>query len=428
MSRALLVLWIATLGADRVDLLRGGGPFVLKPLLVLLPPILILELLRIARRDRPLFVPRGTPWLFVVHTLFLAGLLVSVMYSGELEMGVRRLALLMVESYATFLIVLALANREEWREILVRGAWLGLGLILFFDVVQVSRWGGGPAFDWLALGGIIDLTPSTYGPWLPRPSGVSIDPNRGGLLIIVYLFLLSAFESRRRALLLALVIGGPLLLVTLSRSAILAAVVLVAVWLLRRPLSATPAGVAVGSLATATGAAALMVSPGLQEMVGRLLGVMTHRVSVSEGSSSMHFALLAHGWEVGTASIRNALLGVGFGNSYLVLQEFFPGDKYGNFHSAYLTLLVEAGVVAVVLFLVLVMTPLFAGAAFGPLLAALLAFNVFYQTHVEAAFWFVIALAWMMGGRGLGSTGAGTARFLNAEDAKGAKVAEGVGG
>lgn len=420
MSRALLILWIATLGADRIDLLRGDGPFVLKPLLILLPFILVLELLRITRRDRPLVIPPGTPWLFVAHTLFLSVLLVSVMYSGELEMGVRRLALLTVESYATFLIVLLLANREGWREILVRGAWLGLWLTLFFNVVQVSRWGGGPSFGWLALGGIIDLTPSTYGPWLPRPSGVSIDPNRGGLLIIIYLFLLATFGERRRQFLIAVAIGAPLLLMTLSRSAILAALVLVAVWLLRRPLSATPAGVALGSLATAAGAAALMVSPALQEAAGRLLSVVTQRASVSEGSSSMHFALLDHGWEVGTAGLRNALLGVGFGNSYLVLQEFFPGDKYGNFHSAYVTLLVEAGVLAVVLFLVLVMTPLFAGAAFGPLLAALLAFNVFYQTHVEAAFWFVIGLAWVFGS----GAGAGTATFLNAEDAEGAKVAE----
>ena len=396
MSRALLVLWVATLGADRIDLLSGAGPFLLKPLLVLLPPILVIELLRLTKRDRRLVMPPGASWFFVGLTSFICVLLASLMFSQELGLGVRRLSLLVVEAYATLVIVLALANRGDWREILVRGAWLGLLLILFFDLVQVSRWGGGPSFGWLAMGGVVDLTPSTYGPWLPRPSGVSVDPNRGGLLIIVYLFVLVAYGTRRAATGLALVIGIPLLLITLSRSALLAALVLAGVLFLRRRPGASPGRVLVMSLGGAAVAAALIVSPGMQAFVLEMLSVVARRASVSEGSSSMHFALLAHGWEVGTASVGSALMGVGFGNSFLVLQEFFPGDKYGNFHSAYVTLLVEAGIMAVAIFLVLLVLPFLRGSSFAPLLAGLLAFNVFYQTHVEAAFWFVVALAWIL--------------------------------
>lgn len=398
MSRALLVLWVATLGADRVDLLRGDGPFVLKPLLVLLAPILIVELLRLARRDRRLHIPPGTPWFFVALTTLICVFLVSLMLAQELGLGLRRLALLGVESYATLLIVLALANRVDWREILVRGAWLGLLLMAVFDLVQISRWAGGHAFGWLELGGVIDLTPATYGPWLPRPSGVAIDPNRGGLLTIIYLFVLTAYREGRRGSGLALLLGIPLLLLTLSRSAMLAAVVLAGVWLLRRRLGATPGGVVVLGMTGAVIAAALILSPALQGVTLEMFSVMGRRASVSEGSSSMHLSLISHGWEVATASVGSAVQGVGFGNSYLVLQEFFPGDKYGNFHSAYVTLLVEAGVVAVAIFLVLLVWPFLRGSSFAPLLAGLLAFNVFYQTHVEAAFWFVVALAWIMPG------------------------------
>src|SRR5690606_21554252 len=141
------------------------------------------------------------------------------------------------------LIVIALANRSDWREILLRGAWLGLLLMAFFDVAQISRWAGAHAFGWLELGGVIDLTPATYGPWLPRPSGVSIDPNRGGLLAIIYLFVVTTCGEGRRGSGVALLLGIPMLLVTLSRSAILAAVVLAGVWLVRRRLGATPRGV-----------------------------------------------------------------------------------------------------------------------------------------------------------------------------------------
>ena len=52
MSRALLILWIATLGADRVDLLGGAGPLLLRPVLLLIPPMIVLEMLRLSRRGR----------------------------------------------------------------------------------------------------------------------------------------------------------------------------------------------------------------------------------------------------------------------------------------------------------------------------------------------------------------------------------------
>lgn len=396
MSRALLVLWVATLGADRIDLLRGDGPFVLKPLLVLLPPILVFELLRLARRDRRLHIPAGTAWFFVALTTLICVFLASLMLAQELGLGLRRLALLSVESYATLLIVIALANRSDWREILVRAAWLGLLLMALFDVVQISRWVGGPSFAWLELGGVIDLTPATYGPWLPRPSGMAVDPNRGGLLAIIYLFVLTTYREGRRGAGLAVLLAVPLLLMTLSRSAMLAGVVLLGVWMLRRRMGATPGNVVFLGMTGAVVAAALILSPVLQGVMLEMLSVMGRRASVSEGSSSMHLALITHGWEVATSSVASAVQGVGFGNSYLVLQEFFPGDKYGNFHSAYVTLLVEAGVVAVAIFLVVLVWPFLRGSSFAPLLAGLLAFNVFYQTHVEAAFWFVVALAWIM--------------------------------
>jgi hypothetical protein len=390
------VLWVGTLGADRVDLLAGAGPFLLKPLLVLLPPILILELLRLGRRERPLLMPPGAALFFVGHTALLSLLLLSVMYSQEVGLGVQRFALLAVESYACFLIVIALVNRPDSRAILLRGAWLGLLLILVFDLIQVSRWVGGPALDGLSLAGMIELDPATYGPWLPRPSGVSVDPNRGGLLLIFYLFLLMAFGSVSRLRAAAIITGSLLLLVTLSRSAILAAIVVAAVWVLRRRARISRAGIGGTSIALATAAAALLVSPVLQQVLQDLMEIIAQRASLGEGSSSVHLTLLARGWEISTNSVRNALLGIGFGNSFLVLHEFFPGTKYGNFHSAYMSLLVEAGVGAVVLFFVLVLRPLLRGSSFAPLIAGMLAFNVFYQAHVEAIFWFILALAWMI--------------------------------
>ena len=74
----------------------------------------------------------------------------------------------------------------------------------------------------------------------------------------------------------------------------------------------------------------------------------------------------------------------------------FPGNKYGNFHSLYVTVMVESGIFALMSSLVLLGVPLIRGAQLRPMIAGLSVFNVFYQTLSEPLFWFVLALAWLL--------------------------------
>ena len=122
MSRALLILWIATLGADRVDLLGGAGPLLLRPVLLLIPPMIVLELLRLSRRGRSIRLPVSAAIFFAGLTLLIAVLILSTMYSQEVGLGFRRLALLIVEAYAAFLAVIFLINRPDPERIVLRAA------------------------------------------------------------------------------------------------------------------------------------------------------------------------------------------------------------------------------------------------------------------------------------------------------------------
>jgi hypothetical protein len=133
------------------------------------------------------------------------------------------------------------------------------------------------------------------------------------------------------------------------------------------------------------------------------------RVSVGEGSSQMHLALIERGLIVATSSFHNALLGIGYGNGLMVLEDFFPGNRYANFHSYYVTLLAESGIVALALGLWLMVHPfLMRWGPFVPLVAGFMAFNLFYQSTTEPAFWLVLALAWLTAGdRGVGRSAVG---------------------
>jgi hypothetical protein len=92
--------------------------------------------------------------------------------------------------------------------------------------------------------------------------------------------------------------------------------------------------------------------------------------------------------------VKIALVGVGFGNSPRVLEQFFDEDA-ANFHSYYITLLVECGALALILGVLLMALPALRSPTYRPMMAGFAAFNIFYQVNTEALFWFVIALAWM---------------------------------
>jgi hypothetical protein len=391
----LLVLWIATVGADRIDLLAGHGPLVLKPVLILSPLVLLASIRDHGPRFRTLPWPGDAAWFLLLLTTLLAILLASVTYAVDPGLAVRRWALLAVESYACLLVVLMLANRLDFRRVLLRGAQIGLILVIAFNVIQVIRWFSGSFGAVLEMGGVLDLTPSFYGHILPRPSGSSLDASRGGLLIVMYLFIIAGLAPRSRGRSVLLAAGVVMLIATLSRSAMLAAVVAGGLLAVRTPLRPSRALVGGVSAVAAALLAVLLFVPAARDFGGVVVDVVGGRLSMGEGSSREHFALIARGWEVATGSLRNLLLGIGFGNSFLELQDFYPGTKYANFHSLYVTLLVEAGLFSLVPVIVLLTVPLLRGGGLQPLIAGLVLFNVFYQAHVESAFWFILALAWV---------------------------------
>jgi O-antigen ligase len=78
-----------------------------------------------------------------------------------------------------------------------------------------------------------------------------------------------------------------------------------------------------------------------------------------------------------------------------VLQDIYPGHRYSNFHSLYVTFFAESGLVALLCILLLFAVPLVRGGRYRALVAGAAVFNVFYQAHAEPQFWVILALAWL---------------------------------
>lgn len=397
MRDSLLVAWVALLMATRIDFLGGEGLLVLTPFLVLAPLIVAVELIRSWTSLESFELPPGTAGFFLSLTALFTVLMGSTLLSYELDVSARRLALLVVQGYIVLVIGLVLLNRPAPGDLLLRGAYLGLGLVALLDVLQLYVFVADP--PWASAAAVlVDLEPGTYFGVVPRLTGLSHDPNHGGLFTVFLTWLVATLGRPSRTRSVFLVIGTVAVLATLSRSALLAGLVIwIATRLTGRSVRFTPTAVGVAALLVLSVAGTYLAAPHLVEPVEDLGTLLSNRFTLDEGSSSEHALLLVRGWEVATDNLKHLFIGIGYGNAFVETQDIFPGNDYGNFHSLFLTLLVEGGVFALGLGLWLFVQAFRTGEGVRPLLAGLVAFNLFQQTHAEPLLWLCLMMAWVGG-------------------------------
>jgi len=395
-SRVLLLLWVALLAVDRVDFFGGEGAFILTPFLILTPLLLVFEGFRVLESRAMTQLQRQGEAYLLLLLFFLSIVLISTLLAQDPLISAKRSALLSFLGIGTFAVAVTVSGRKDSRRALVAGAKLGLILALVFSVLEVVTFiSTSPEpfrFGFLT----IDLWPHTYYGIVPRISGPVMDANRGGLLMVFYLFILLRWDHpgfRRWGW---LTLGSIFILLSLSRSAILTGfITLFLIWsegwkfrVNRRAVFAVLIGLVVSS-------GWLMASSSTRSSIVRSLEPLAQRLSPTEASTQEHFVLLGRGLEEGAESVKRATVGMGYGNSYMELQDIFPGNKYGNFHSLYVTMLAESGVFALIFSLILLGYPLGLPGAWRPLIAGFVAFNIFYQTLAEPLFWFALAMAWL---------------------------------
>lgn len=406
MRERILVLWIAMMGVSRIDLLGGATDFLLTPFLALTPVVVGLEVSRALADGGRFRLPRHIDRFFLAVGALLCFILLSTFAAYDLEVSARRTVLLFAQVIAVLAGGVALANTRSPRAALVRGALAGIAVGLAFNVLQVVDWFAGGllrgAESW------ISLEPGNYAGIIPRLTAGSHDPSLGGLFLLTYLFLALTLGGElrfRKPIVWAVVIS---LLLTLSRSVLLAGLaVMVVTVLMRRGVHVSRRA----ALLTTAGCAVLLLAviafPGFFEPLGSTTRLLGDRLSMSEGSSVEHASVLARAWEVATYDLKHLLLGVGYGNAFTMLQDIFPGNRYGNFHSLFLTLLAESGVLAAAAGILLFVYPFFRGGAYVPLVAGYLVYNIFQQSHTDPLTWLVLMLGWS--GLAAGSVGAGLA-------------------
>jgi hypothetical protein len=393
---ALLVMWIALIGADRINLLGQHSAFVLTPFLALTPVVFLGELIRRHRARTALTLPTGALAFVVLAMTLLSLSTASVYVSRDLNSAAPRVVQLALMMWSTFGVIMAARDRPDLRDILARGARAGIAVFLAFNVAETLVW-----LDILpplvpASLGMLNIEPSLYAGLVPRLSGMVVDANRGGLLLVIFAFLVGYGDTQRARAWRWMSLAAILLLLTLSRSAALAAFGTIAALAIGTTALRVPRRVLASlSAIVVLGMGTLLVSPRSRGFAATGLEPFLQRFTLVEGSSQDHMRLLERGLYVGTRSLGAAMHGLGYGSSHLALQDFFPGDRYGNFHSVYIGIFAEVGVFALVVVLILIGVPLLRPGDYRPIVAAVALYGVFYGALSEPVFWLALVLAWV---------------------------------
>lgn len=235
----------------------------------------------------------------------------------------------------------------------------------------------------LLPGGVADL---------PRFNGLVADPNRAAVNLVLILGLLYfLYRSRGKRLHLGwILLGALLILLTISRTGYVAALLLITtLYLLHARAKAWHVllvllGVAVLAPMLLSG---FDESPLFDQVQSALLSAEDR-----QQSTSTHFALLKAGSELLLGDIKNFLVGVGWGTAYVYTEPFFPGNKYGNFHSGYITFFATTGIFGFLFYLAYLFGPLLRRLPWWPLVVPLLWANLFYEYNAEPLYWTILAV------------------------------------
>ncbi|MGB8583896.1 MAG: O-antigen ligase family protein [Candidatus Sulfotelmatobacter sp.] len=401
-----LVGCIGLIGADRIDLAAGHLPFILTPFLVLASLVLLLHLVRTPpdRLFRLTITPpirRQLPFL-AASGLFLCFTFASIPIGLDPDRGLVAFCDLLVVSFLGYFISVRILDEPAQERLIVRSVTFALVLYILFCIGECIAWSHGIFVNTERAGSWLESTfgASTLGPWVPALSGTTFDPNRSGLILTMYLVLLDTFvpESRSKMVRVLRYTIALLVLLALSRSA---ALCWSAYYLFSRKFWKRLASRRVVVRLAAIVIVTTLVCAVYQAQIANLLeaweisDAVSTKLSMAEGSSGeSHVLLIERGFETWLSSPKTIITGIGYAAAPKVLEDFFGNDKRANFHDIYVTVLAEMGLPAFLVLMFIFGYPIIGrkGAIRG--VAALMVFNISYQSHTEPMFWLILAILW----------------------------------
>ena len=213
---------------------------------------------------------------------------------------------------------------------------------------------------------IIDLQTMRLWLYTPRFSGFELDPNRGGFeFALMYIFFSYVRKNNAFA-----IVSMMMMILSVSRSACFSMLMFyITKFLIEIDFS-------IKLKKTFVIIVGIFLFICFLENNDILKAIVLSRIDFNEYSASIHFELYKEAIRYISSDGIHFLFGYGFGSSGVLLKNYFDGG-YGNFHSGYLSILVEGGSLFFLTSLIFVSKYLIFNK--NLILIMLLSFSIFYQ-------------------------------------------------
>jgi hypothetical protein len=303
-----------------------------------------------------------------------------------------------------YFISLQILKEPDQEKVIVTSVVFGLGLYSIFCVAEFIAWSHGVVMTAERGGPWLQSTfgPSTLGAWAPILAGTEYDANRAAFVLTMYLALLDRFAAKSRYTRVLRFAIPALIVLTYSRSGTLC---WLAYYLFSRTfwarLSSRRVLVRVAAIVIVSSLVFAVYQKEMIELVEawEIADAVSAKMSMDPGTGGeSHILLIERGLKTWLTSTKTVITGIGYAAAPKVLEDFFGSDnKRANFHSLYVTTLAEMGLPAFFILVFLLGYPIIARKGVVPCMAAIMVFNVAYQTDTEPMFWLMLALLWSYG-------------------------------
>lgn len=387
------VIYLAFLAIERIDLLQGRGDFNLS--LELLGSILFLAVYVIyilSNKGKFLLSRQLVSYLKIVAA-FMVTVILSVVLSSDPVLSAKRVVLLVFYVFSGVFSVnyLITQQSEKMRSVIVN-CMIFLSIVYAaFSIYDVFMWFHPDALSMLSSRlAFFQSNISSIGSMIVRVRGASGDPNRAGIFMIVSIYIILKYCKRPALKVIICTINFTILALTLSRTAFLCAALYgilqmhVSNKVSKKYIFRT---VLIVFLVIAI-AIGLYQVPLVQEAVDNTLD----RLQSRDASASDHLSFIEIGITETFSNLKILLVGNGYGAS----SNLIKGDQYANFHNAFISFMVECGLLCMVLFLLLLIHPLLKNKSQFPIIIVLILANIPYQIYVEPYFWFLLPFICVM--------------------------------
>ena len=326
---------------------------------------------------------------------FITFIFLSVLFSQDIFISMKRLSLFAI-IISSSLLIISYFDKDQLKTILVKASFVGSGIFLLFNIVII--------FGWLKFytleSNFINIEPNMIAYFIPRLSGYSLDVNRGGVVLLFFTYYLYNNCKKTNLLKFTLLVNILSIILTLSRTVYLLSFTLIVIYLLTI-VDKTKRKYFIKYIFISIISALSILIYLNQIKIIELEYLIKERSTIDFdlnrfSSSGIHLRLIIDGIKTAFNELKILLLGNGYGTSFLLIHGYYwSGSKYANYHSQYITTLVESGIfslisILMVTFIIPVINKMYN--YLFPFIIGLFLYNIFYQVILEPIYWFIILL------------------------------------